>query len=97
MSETKDRSELCALLDRALAMTGERTARIPAGTVEAMLASIGNQLRFMRDTVAAGRAPTVAEKNSLTLGVIAVRELEATDPEYCDAITEAAFLFKKLA
>ena len=61
-----------------------------------MLGSIQNQLRFMQAAVAAGRTPTIAEKNSLSAGVIAVREFETNDPEYCDALCAAVFAFKKL-
>jgi hypothetical protein len=89
-------TEVSAAIDEAMRMTGERLAGIPASTVRDMLASIRNQLRFMRETIDAGRLPTIEEKNRLTLGVIAVRELETTDPEYCDAITRAAFAFKQL-
>ncbi len=42
-------------------------------------------------------SPTVEQVNSLTLGVIAVREFEADEPAYCDLLCEAAFRFKALA
>jgi hypothetical protein len=88
---------MLALIDEALRLTEERLAPIPAGSsVHNMYASIRTQLEFMRDTVAAGRSPTTDEKNRLTLGVIAVRELEADDPAYAGALTDAVYEFKKL-
>lgn len=97
MDESSSRAEVAALVERALVMTEERLERVPAGTVHDMFSSIRNQLEFMDRTVAAGSVPTVAEKNSLSLGVIAVREFEATDMAYCDAICDAVYAFKKLA
>lgn len=89
-------AEVSARVDAALKMTEARLARLPAGSVRDMLASIRNQLRFMRETIDSGRSPTADEKNRLTLGVIAVRELETNDPDYADAITLAVFDFKQL-
>ena len=89
-------TEVSARVDVALEMTEARLARLPAGSVHDMLTSIRNQLRFMRETIDAGRSPTAEEKNRLTLGVIAVRELETNDPDYADAITLVVFDFKQL-
>jgi hypothetical protein len=88
---------MLATIDKALRMTDERLARIPAGSsVHNMFGSIRAQLEFMRDTVAAGRSPTTDEKNRLTLGVIGVREFENDDPDYSAALADAAYEFKKL-
>lgn len=84
-----------AHVDHALEMTDARLAALPF-EARAMLSSVRNQLVFMRDVVASGRCPTTAEKNALSLGVIAVRELEDTDPAFCDALTGALFEFRKL-
>lgn len=97
MSQQPTSSKLATLVETALAMTEERLARAPAGNMQNMFGSIRNQLEFMRHTVVAGAVPTIAEKNSLSLGVIAVREFEASDVVYCDAICDAVFAFKKLA
>ncbi len=86
---------LLALLDRALAMTEDRSRGIPVDTsVHAMFASLRRQLDAMRAEVAAGEVMTVEQRNSLTLGVIAVREFEADDPEYCDVLCDAVFRFR---
>lgn len=86
-----------AVVEKALAMTAARLAHVPEGNgVHAMLASLQNQLVFMRDVIAEGRSPTTAEKNGLSLHVIAVREYEQSDPPYCDALSRAAYAFKGL-
>ncbi len=90
------RAQVATLVETALAMTEERLKGMPAGNVHNMFASIRNQLEYMRHTIAAGAVPTVEDKNRLTLGVIAVREFEADDLVYCDAICDAVFQFRKL-
>jgi hypothetical protein len=88
--------DVAALVANALQLTEERLKGAPpGGPLQAMLSSIRNQLVFMRDTVAAGRSPTIQEKNSLNLHVIAVREFD-DEPEYRGALTGAAYYFKKL-
>lgn len=89
-------AKVATLIETALTMTEERLASTPPGSVQAMFGSIRNQLVFMRDTVAAGHPATVEQRNSLTLGVIAVREFETSDVTYCDAICDAVYQFKKL-
>jgi hypothetical protein len=96
MTASVSRAEVGKLVDQAMTMTEQRLADAPAGSVHNMYSSIRNQLRFMRETVDGGGSPTIDEKNRLTLGVIAVREFETSDPDYCDAITLAVFNFKKL-
>lgn len=94
-ASAKPHLPLLAMIDHALQMTEDRLARTPAGTsVHAMFGSIRAQLRFMRDTAAAGLTPTPETKNRLTLGVIAIREFETTDPEYADALTAAVHRFR---
>lgn len=76
---------------------GTRPGAEGVDAVGAMLASIERQLRFMAEVVSSGAPPTVDQANSLTLGVIAVREFEADDPAYCDLLCEATFRFRALA
>lgn len=83
------------LIDRALAMTDERTAAIGPSSLDPMSGSIRSQLVFMRAVVVADRAATTDELNRLTLGVIAIREFEADDEDYCDALTKALHAFKQ--
>lgn len=95
MATTPLPSELPALIDRALQMTEERLADAPAGSMHGMYSSIRNQLRFMKDTIAAGTLASIEDKNRLTLHVIAVREFDTSDPDYCGALCNAAYLFKQ--
>ncbi|WP_088287707.1 immunity protein Tsi6 family protein [Kineosporia sp. A_224] len=90
------RSQVAALVDRARAMTDERIAAAPPGSVRNVFTSIRSQLEYMRDTLASGASPAVDDINRLTLGVIAVREFEASDLAYCDAVCDAVFTFKQL-
>lgn len=90
------RSQVAASVDRARAMTDERLAAAPPGSVRTMFTSIRDQLESMRQTLASGASPAVDDINRLTLGVVAVREFEATDLVYCDAVCDAVFGFKKL-
>ena len=89
-------AQVAALIEAVLTTTEERLAALPAGPTQAMFGSIRNQLLFMRDTLADGRSPTAAEKNNLSLGVIAVREFETNDLAYCDAICDVVFQFTQL-
>lgn len=89
-------AHVAALVGTALTMTEERLATAQAGPARAVFGSIRNQLVFMRDLVADGRSPTTSERNSLSLGVIAVREFETDDLAYCDAICDAVLQFKRL-
>ncbi|MBI4941368.1 MAG: hypothetical protein HY830_11535 [Actinobacteria bacterium] len=90
------RSRVAARVDRARAMTDERLAVAPPGSLRTVYTSIRNQLEYMRETLASGVGPAVADVNRLTLGVIAVREFEASDLAYCDAVCDAVFTFKQL-
>ena len=42
-----------------------------------------------------GRTPTEEEAERITLGAIAVRNLEEEDPEYADWLKELAYAFRK--
>lgn len=85
-----------ALVDTATQMTDARLATAPPGPMHNMFSSIRNQLRYMRETIDAGRKPAIEDLNRLTLHVIAVREFETSDEAYCSALTKAAYHFKQL-
>ncbi len=97
MTDPSPRTELAAVIERAAAMTAARLDAVADGPVRAMFASIAAQLEHMGSTIAAGGTPTIADRNRITLGVIAVREFEADDPDYCDALCDAAFRYRHLA
>lgn len=76
------------LVQQALAMTDQRLAGLPPGPVQAMLGSIRAQLTYLAQGAA-------TEAPHLTLGVIAVREFEESDPAYCDVLCEVAYRAKR--
>jgi hypothetical protein len=96
MHQNPIRTKLITAVENALVMTQQRRTGVSDGLTHAMYTSIHNQLQFMHHTVASGAVPTLEEKNRLTLGVIAVREFETPDVEYCDALCNVVFDFKKL-
>lgn len=85
--------ELSGLLDTALAMVQDRLARAPGWQVLHMIQA---QLQAMQDEIMHGRTPTAETKKRINIGVLAVREFEANDPEFADVLTRVAYLYKKL-
>ena len=47
-------------------------------------------------SIAENRAPSAEDLNRLNLGVIAVRTLEDTDPEYAALLSELEYAFRRL-
>lgn len=88
-----EKSELNGLLDKALEMVNARLARAPGLQ---SLQMIRVQLQAMQDDVNHGRTPTAEAKRRINIGVLAVREFEATDPDFADVLTKASYLYKKL-
>lgn len=86
------RTELTALLDRAVRMTDERLATMPA--YEA-LREIRTQLLQVQQDVARGGAPDQSLQQRIIFARFAVRELEDVDPEYADVLTRAAHLYRR--
>ncbi len=78
------------VLDLALEMTQERL-RPP--TLD-LYTVIEQQIDFMRGFEAVGTEPTEEERESVTVGVIAVRNFEEVDPEYFRVLIEAAYRFR---
>ncbi|AEJ20550.1 immunity protein Tsi6 family protein [Gracilinema caldarium] len=87
-------SELSGLLDSASKMVNDRLAHAPGWQV---LQVIQTQLQAMQDDVNHERVPTAEAKKRINIGVLAVREFEANDPEFADILIKAAYLYKKLS
>jgi hypothetical protein len=85
--------DLHEILGKALVMVHSRMARAPNWQ---LLHSIEAQLRAMQDDVRNGLRPSEEKKKSINIGVVAVREFEADDPEFADVLTSAAYWYKKL-
>ncbi|NLE87288.1 MAG: hypothetical protein GX607_12915 [Myxococcales bacterium] len=80
------------MLDDARRRTDEMLAFDPDRD---MLKIIRAQLDFMDRCTKGGRTPTEEEAERITLGAIAVRNLEEEDPEYADWLKELAYAFRK--
>lgn len=91
--EIVDRQKFKEVLERATKKTAALRAAVPDWPI---LDQIEPQLDFMRDCLDAGRIPTVDEKKSITLGPLAVRNIEDGNPEYADWLKELAFAFRRL-
>jgi hypothetical protein len=60
-----------------------------------MLKIIRAQLDFMEQCVQGGRNPTEEEANRVTLGPIAVKNLEEEDPEYARWLMKLHYTFSR--
>jgi len=91
--EIVSRATFKEVLDRTAQKTAALRAAVPDWPI---LDQIDAQLDFMRDCFDAGRTPTDDEKKSITLGPLAVRNIEDGNPEYADWLKELAYAFRRL-
>lgn len=82
------RDAFAAVLGQARSDTARRD---PASW--SVLRQIAGQLEFMAAATADGRVPTAAERRRTTLGPLAARNLEDSDPEYADTLEELDYTF----
>jgi hypothetical protein len=81
----RSRNDFHRVLDEALAMVRARIEKVPAYGV---YRQIEQELQAMKRWTANDRAPTEDERREITLGPIAIRELEpAETPDDQDFIT----------
>ncbi len=80
-----------SLANEAIKLTNERLALAPDFQI---LRSVKAQLDFILDSFQKNKKPTDAEKERVTLGVLAVREFEDNDPEYADILSKVSYLYK---
>lgn len=76
-----------------LGETRTLTDRLGGGT--STLRAVAAQLAFMAEKTARGRTPSAPERSQTTLGPIAVREFETSDPEYADRLEELDYTFQR--
>ena len=82
--------------DAFAAVLGETRAltdRLGAGT--RALQVVAAQLAFMAEKTARGRTPSAPERGQTTLGPLAVREFESSDPDYADRLEELDYTFQR--
>jgi hypothetical protein len=87
-------NQLLKEVDLALAMTIERLSRSPTYGV---YIHAREQLESIRSTLVADGGLTVAKIPLVDIGIMAVKELEASDPEYADKLCLVDYLYKKLS
>ncbi|WAH57889.1 immunity protein Tsi6 family protein [Pseudomonas silvicola] len=80
-------------IDKAIAIAQDRYRRIPAFEV---YTSVLNQLYFIK-AILEKRETDKARLHDLTLGAIAVKEFEETDPELCEALKDAFYIADQIA
>jgi len=81
------------LLGNAIDVTNQKLAVFPKYGVyiHAM-----EQLVLIRTIISQTEKPTKKQKDMINIGFMAVRELETSDPGYCDILCEIDEIFKKL-
>jgi hypothetical protein len=92
MSDTMrilSRDAFAEVLDEARVQTAERPADWP------LIAQIDAQLRFLARATASGRVPSETDRSSISLGILAARNLEETDAAYADALAELDYTFRR--
>lgn len=53
------------------------------------------QISFIENALRNGSTPTDQEKDHIDIALMAIRELDATEPDYSNALCELSYYFKK--
>jgi hypothetical protein len=88
-----DQASLIDNVYEAIEMTQIRLQKIPAYGVYVHALE---QLQMMRTKVEAGVKPDEYDKAQIDIGLMAVKELEAIEPDYADKLCLADYLYKRL-
>ncbi len=86
-------NDLSHLLTQALIMVDEKLNKAPELQT---LISIKNQLLYIKEVVSHVSRPDPCIKKNINIGLLAVRELEADDPNLADILQKVDYYFKKL-
>ena len=78
-------------LKLAKQMTAERLAESPD---YALYLEVERQLMSINTGIESGIAPTEEQMEEISIGLIAIREFEATDPDYADVLSKVSYLYK---
>ena len=93
MSSSPGQADLPALVDEGLRLVRQRRQASPGFVI---YLSIERQLEFLAELIASGRPLTEDKRRSLTLGVYAAREFEASDPEFADVLFMVNYLANRM-
>lgn len=88
------KSKFREVLDAALAKARQHVA---AERADPFQKSILAQLEFMVRCIAENRAASASELEKINVGVIAVRTLEDSEPEYASMLSELDYAFRRWA
>lgn len=88
----QSKAQWWSTLDAARRRTNEKLAFDPD---RVMLKVVLAQLEFMEACTREGRSPTGEEADRITVGAIAVKNLDQEDPEYAGWLSELAYAFRK--
>jgi hypothetical protein len=94
MNDTPTQAELPLLIEEGLRMVRHRRQASPGFSI---YRSIQRQLEYLKETVDAGQVPTEEKRSSLTLGVYAAREFEASDPDFADVLFKVNYLANRMS
>ncbi|MBI3561303.1 MAG: hypothetical protein HY080_06260 [Gammaproteobacteria bacterium] len=75
----------------AIKLTNDRLAITPDFH---LLKSVKAQLNYILESFKQNTKPTDAEKDRITLGILAVRDFEVSDSEYADILEKVSYLYK---
>ncbi len=85
------RSQFKAILQKAEARTEELAKLGPSFKVPAM---IRPQLEFIGEFLKQGKTPASEDRDRITIGVLAVRNFDDSDPEYSTWLKALSYAFK---
>lgn len=89
-----DREAAIRSAEKALTLLGERAERSPDYGV---YVHAEEQLIKMLEALRAETLPPPADRGWVDIGIMAVRELEAEDPDFANALMDADYDFKHAA
>lgn len=89
----KNLEETIAALENAKAMTQERILKFPnyGPYIHAK-----EQIEFIEKVLRKKTCPCEREAKQIDIALMAIKELDATEPEYSDALCQLSFCFKNL-
>jgi hypothetical protein len=88
----QSKSSWQSVLQRALKQTEEFQRLDPSWS---LMKTVRTQLEFMQSRTENGRAPTSEESMSTTIGPIAAKNFETTQPEYAEWLMELDYWFRR--
>ena len=93
MSSIEARNNIRQPLYDAIVETSKLLEKTPG---EPMLLSINEQLQAINMCVTTGSAPAENFKEAINIGVLAIREFEASHPVYAESLMKVNYYFTQL-